>query len=92
MMGIVSIWDITSVEDLKKRAFCERPAIKIGSRWVLERKNINNVEDLIGIVKEETVDVYIGFETSSNLITHSFKRGWQASGGINFTIKQGGVA
>ena len=59
MMGIVSIWDITSIEDLKKRAFCERPAIKIGSRWVLERKNINNVQDFIGIVKAETVDFTI---------------------------------
>jgi 5-methylthioribose kinase len=54
MMGIVSIWDITSIEDLKKRAFCERLAIKIGSRWVLERNKINSVDDLIKIVREET--------------------------------------
>ena len=54
MMGIVSIWDITSIEDLKKRAFCERLAIKIGSRWVLERNKIKGVEDLIEIVREET--------------------------------------
>jgi 5-methylthioribose kinase len=54
MMGIVSVWDITSIEDLKKRAFCERLAIKIGSRWVLERNKIKSVEDLIEIVREET--------------------------------------
>ena len=54
MMGIVSIWDITSIEDLKKRAKCERLAIKIGSRWILERGSINSVDDLVGIVKEET--------------------------------------
>jgi 5-methylthioribose kinase len=54
MMGIVSIWDITSIEDLKKRAFCERLAIKIGSRWVLERNKIKSVEDLIEIVMDET--------------------------------------
>lgn len=54
MMGIVSIWDITSIEDLKKRAFCERLAIKIGSRWVLERNKIKSVEDLIEIVRDET--------------------------------------
>jgi len=54
MMGIVSVWDITSIEDLKKRAFCERLAIKIGSRWVLERNKIKGVEDLIEIVREET--------------------------------------
>jgi len=57
MMGIVSIWDITSIEDLKKRAVAERLAIRIGSRWVLERKQINSVEDLVGIVREETKDV-----------------------------------
>ncbi len=54
MMGIVSIWDITSIEDLKKKAFCERLAIKIGSRWVLGRNQISSVDDLIEIVKEET--------------------------------------
>ena len=54
MMGIVSIWDITSIEDLKKRAVCERLAIKIGSRWVLERDQVNSVDDLIEIVREET--------------------------------------
>ena len=54
MMGIVSIWDITSIEDLKKRAFCERLAIKIGSRWVLERHKIKSIDDLIEIVRDET--------------------------------------
>jgi 5-methylthioribose kinase len=54
MMGIVSVWDITSIEDLKKRAFCERLAIKIGSRWVLERNKIESVDDLIEIVRDET--------------------------------------
>lgn len=56
MMGIVSIWDITSIEDLKKRAFCERLAIKIGSRWVLERRQIESIEDLIRIVTDETTN------------------------------------
>jgi 5-methylthioribose kinase len=57
MMGIVSVWDITSIEDLKKRAIAERLAIRIGSRWLLERKQINSVEELIDIVREETKDV-----------------------------------
>jgi 5-methylthioribose kinase len=59
MMGIVSIWDITSIEDLQKRAIAERMAIRIGSRWVLERSQINSVDDLIGIVTEETRDVVV---------------------------------
>lgn len=59
MMGIVSIWDITSIEDLKKRAIAERLAIRIGSRWVLERKQINSVDNLVDIVREETKDVKV---------------------------------
>lgn len=53
MMGIVSVWDITSISDLDQRAIAERLAIRIGSRWVLERDQINRVDDLIGIVLEE---------------------------------------
>jgi 5-methylthioribose kinase len=53
MMGIVSIWDITSIQDLEKRADVERLAIRIGTRWVMERGNINNINDLISIVLEE---------------------------------------
>ena len=53
MMGIVSVWDITSIQDLEKRADVERLAIRIGTRWVMERGNINNINDLISIVLEE---------------------------------------
>ncbi|MBT8365814.1 MAG: S-methyl-5-thioribose kinase [Deltaproteobacteria bacterium] len=56
MMGIVNIWDITSIEDLQKRAVCERLAIKIGSRWILEREKISSVDDLVRIVVDETKD------------------------------------
>ncbi len=54
MMGIVSVWDFTSIEDMNKRAVAERLAIRIGTRWVLERQSVTSIEDLIGIVKEET--------------------------------------
>ena len=57
MMGIVSVWDISSIENLKKRAVAERAAIRIGSRWILERKQFTGIDDLIGIVKEETKDI-----------------------------------
>ena len=53
MMGIVSVWDITSIADLEQRAVAERLAIRIGSRWVMERHSIHSVDDLIGIVREE---------------------------------------
>jgi len=59
MMGIVNVWDITSIADLKKRAIVERLAIRIGSRWLLERRLVTNIEDLIGIVEEETKEVQI---------------------------------
>ena len=54
MMGIVSVWDITSIDDPAKRAIAERLAIRIGSRWVLERQQVNTIDDLIAIVREET--------------------------------------
>ena len=59
MMGIVNVWDITSIADLKKRAIVECLAIRIGSRWLLERRLVANIEDLIGIVEEETKEVQI---------------------------------
>ncbi len=54
MMGIVSVWDLTSIADPAKRAVAERLAIEIGQRWVLERRSISTIDDLIGIVLEET--------------------------------------
>jgi 5-methylthioribose kinase len=54
MMGIVSVWDITSIDDLEIRADIERMAIHIGSRWIMERKSVESIDDLIDIVKEET--------------------------------------
>lgn len=54
MLGIVSVWDITSIDDPEKRAEIERMAIRIGTRWVLERANVVSIEDLINIVEEET--------------------------------------
>ncbi len=54
MMGIVSIWDLTSIEDLDRRAVAERLAIRIGRRWLVERAQISSVEELVGIVLEET--------------------------------------
>ncbi len=53
MMGIVSVWDITSIEDPEKRAVAERAAIHIGRRWVLERKSVDSIDDLVEIVREE---------------------------------------
>ena len=57
MMGIVSVWDLTSIEDAEKRAVAERLAIRIGRRWVMERKSIDSIDDLTGIVQEETAGV-----------------------------------
>jgi 5-methylthioribose kinase len=59
MMGIVSVWDFTSIKDMEKRAVAERLAIRIGWRWVMERESVNNIDDLIGIVKEETAGVTV---------------------------------
>jgi 5-methylthioribose kinase len=55
MMGIVSVLDVESIADLKQRAVVERYAIRIGSRWAIERRSIHSINDLIGIVEEETL-------------------------------------
>jgi 5-methylthioribose kinase len=57
MMGIVNVWDITSIQDIQKRAVCEQLAIKIGSRWILERNQMTSIEDLIDVVLDETKEV-----------------------------------
>ena len=54
MMGIVSVWDISSIEDPEMRAVAERLAIRIGTRWVLESERIADIDDLIDIVCEES--------------------------------------
>lgn len=59
MMGIVSVWDFTSIADPERRAVAERLAIRIGSRWVLERQSVSSVDDLVGIVREETAGVKV---------------------------------
>jgi len=53
MMGVVGVWDISSIEDTSKRAVAERLAIRIGARWLKAHQQINTVDDLIAIVKEE---------------------------------------
>ncbi len=53
MMGVVSVWDISSIEDTTKRAIAERLAIKIGTRWLLAHQQIDTIDDLIAIVEEE---------------------------------------
>ncbi len=53
MMGIVTVWDISSIEDPAKRAVAERLALRIGRRWIVERKSVTSVDDLIRMVEEE---------------------------------------
>ena len=54
MMGIVTVWDISSIEDPAQRAVAERLAIRIGRRWIIERNTVTSVDDLIRMVEEET--------------------------------------
>lgn len=57
MMGLVSVWDISSISDNTQRAVAERFVIRVSSRWIQERASFNSVEDLIGIVEEEARSV-----------------------------------
>ena len=54
MMGIVSVWDISSIEDPEKRAVAESAAIKIGKRWALEHEAYDSIDDLVAVVQQET--------------------------------------
>ena len=59
MMGIVSVPDISTIADPAKRAIAERAAIRIGKRWLMERKSVTAIDDLIAIVREETQDIVV---------------------------------
>ncbi len=54
MMGIVSVWDISSIEDPEKRAVAERFAIRVGRRWVKEMDEIRDIDAMLDVVREET--------------------------------------
>ncbi len=53
MMGIVTVWEISSIEDEVKRAEIERMAIRIGKRRLLERRTFTSIDDLLDIVAKE---------------------------------------
>ncbi len=53
MLGIVSVWDISSIEDDAARAQVERFIINLGRRWVLEKDEITSIDQLIAITEEE---------------------------------------
>jgi len=53
MMGIVNVWDITSIPDMEKRALAEKAALRIGVRWLMDRSRVTSVDDLIRVVREE---------------------------------------
>ena len=53
MMGIVSVWDISSIEDPEKRAVAERFAIHVGRRWIKEMDAIENIDQFLDVMREE---------------------------------------
>jgi len=53
MMGVVSVWDISSIADPVKRAIGERFAIRVGERWLLAHDQVSTIDDLVAIVQDE---------------------------------------
>ena len=53
MMGIVSVWDITSIQDNRQRAVAERFVTRVSARWILERGSFHSIEEMLGVVQEE---------------------------------------
>lgn len=60
MMGVVSVWDISSIEDKQLRAVVERFVIRVSSRWIVERGSFSSADDLVGIIREEAAAIHFG--------------------------------
>lgn len=52
-MGIVSVWDLSSIGDPNLRATAERFIIRVSSRWILERNSFESIRDLTRIIHDE---------------------------------------
>jgi len=59
MMGIVSVWDISSIEDPEKRAVAERYAINVGRRWIKEMDEIKTIDQFLDVMREEAEKVNV---------------------------------
>jgi len=59
MMGIVTVWDISSIPDPANRAVAERIAIRLGTRWVLEAENIHTIDEMLAVLVDESKEVKI---------------------------------
>ena len=59
MMGIVNVWDITSIPAMEKRAVAEKAALRIGVRWLMDPSCVTSEEDLIRVVKEEIASIEV---------------------------------
>lgn len=57
MMGVVSVWDISSISDNQLRAAAERFVIRVSSRWIMERSSFTSIDDLVDIIREEAAAV-----------------------------------
>jgi len=53
MMGLVTVWDVGSIENAEARASVERRIIRVSTRWILEHETFISVEDALRIVTEE---------------------------------------
>ncbi len=59
MMGIVSVWDISSIEDPEKRAVAERYAINVGRRWIKEMDVVKTIDQFTDVMREEAEKVRV---------------------------------
>ena len=50
-LGIAGVEDIRGIEDASKREEANRLALKIGERFIKERKNVEKIEDIIKTLK-----------------------------------------
>jgi 5-methylthioribose kinase len=51
-VGLAHVKDLTSIEDLDKRAIAEKTCVLLGKKLIMERESINNGQDYIKIIKK----------------------------------------
>ena len=50
-IGLAHVDDFTAIEDQEKRAAAESVALNIGERWLLEREQVDTIEELVEMVE-----------------------------------------
>lgn len=60
ILGLAHVVDLDAISDVHERAAAERIALAIGRTWILRRRDMQSIDDLIGIVEAAVVGPVAG--------------------------------